>query len=92
MKKILAVLVLASLLLTACQSVNGVVTGTRERVETSGGVSQTFYYVQLDYKIEIEVTERVYSIVSMGDRCTFTTKEPYDNVNCIAPTRKVGDG
>ena len=98
MKKILVVLVLASLLLTACQPVDGTVTGTRARtvmrVSWANGyaedVSHTLYYIQLDDEREIEVTFRVYSMVGMGDECSFTKREPYDSVSCVAPTSKAG--
>jgi hypothetical protein len=55
-------------------------------------VSHTLYYVQLDHGREVEVTFRVYSMVEVGDECSFTKKEPYDDVTCIAPTSRVGDG
>lgn len=100
MKKIAVLfLVLVSLLLTACQSEEGMVTGTRTRtvIRTSWAngyaedVSYTLYYVQLDYDLEIEVTKYVYGQVEMGDRCTFKGKKPHDSVSCISPTRKAGD-
>lgn len=99
MKKVLLALILAGLLLTACQPVDGVVTGTRTRtvmrVSWANGyaedVSYTLHYIQLDYDVEVEVTERVYSMVEMGDACTFKGREPHDDVSCIAPTRRAVD-
>lgn len=95
-KKVLLALILAGLLLTACQSEDGVVTGTYTRtvIRTSWSngyaedVSYTLYYVQLDYAEEIEVTGYVYDQVELWAQCFFKQGEPYDSVSCITPTRK----